>query len=202
MKPTGKIKNVAPADGGVERDPHTIGNHRFFAGSQAEMLRASVTATLTANRDLAGVRVRVQLAATGAGHRVPTGSIDRHVVLTIEARDGAQAAILPLEGMRLPDFARPGPGPLAGKLYAKVARDFEGKAPVPFWRAAPEFTDTRLEPDRPDATTWLFPSSTRHLRVRVIHRRFWPQVAAMKKFTDNEMVILEKDLIISDAIHP
>ena len=39
MKPTGKMTNMAPGHGGVERDPMTLANHRFFDGSREDMLR-------------------------------------------------------------------------------------------------------------------------------------------------------------------
>ena len=38
MKPTGRMTNVAPGKGGLERDPLTLTSHRFFAGSQERML--------------------------------------------------------------------------------------------------------------------------------------------------------------------
>ena len=42
MKPTGRMTNIAPGHGGLRRDPATLANHRFFDGSQADMLRRCV----------------------------------------------------------------------------------------------------------------------------------------------------------------
>ena len=39
MTPTGSMSNIAPGHGGIRRDPATLGNHRFFDGSQLNMLR-------------------------------------------------------------------------------------------------------------------------------------------------------------------
>ncbi len=82
MAPTGRMTNIAPGHGGVERDPKTLDNHRFFAGSQEEMLRSAVTLSGALRRDGRSVRAEVEVRADGAGHRVPTGFIDRHLVLT------------------------------------------------------------------------------------------------------------------------
>jgi hypothetical protein len=80
MTPTNRMHNFAPGHGGVERDPQTLGNHRFFAESQAAMLRAA----LKVNVAFEGEDVRVDVTATGVGHAAPTGFIDRHLLLIVE----------------------------------------------------------------------------------------------------------------------
>ena len=40
-----------------------------------------------------------------------------------------------------------------GRLYAKLLTDFDGRAPVPFWRPAREPIDTRLTPGVNDEIT-------------------------------------------------
>src|SRR5205823_9129509 len=84
MKPTGTMTNIAPGKGGIERDPQTLANHRFFAGSREEMLRRCLRVSLEREGD----RVTVEVRVDGVGHRVPTGFIDRQLLLTVEARDG------------------------------------------------------------------------------------------------------------------
>lgn len=87
MAPTGRMTNVAPGNGGVERDPATLSNHLFFDGGQEQMLRACVRATAEGRRSPGGVRATVRLWTEGAGHRVPTGFIDHHLILAVEAED-------------------------------------------------------------------------------------------------------------------
>src|SRR5262249_48794666 len=67
--PTGRTNNIAPGKGGLARDPHTLGNHLFFAGSREAMLRDGVCLVVEAGT--AG-EVVVTLDAARAGHRVPT----------------------------------------------------------------------------------------------------------------------------------
>jgi hypothetical protein len=192
MAPTGTLTNFAPGRGGIPRDPHTLASHRLFAGRQEEMLRASLQVTSRLERHGGGARALVEVRAEGAGHRVPTGFVDRHLVLVV---DGVSA-----EGRPVSARSAPLVPPLAGKdlsgrpgrLYAKVLRDFDGHSPAPFWRADPDLTDTRLVPGRSDRLEAEFPPEVRRLRIRLIYRRFWPEVAVQKGWPDNETVLFDR----------
>ncbi|MFL5340256.1 MAG: multiheme c-type cytochrome [Gemmataceae bacterium] len=192
MKPTGKMNNMAPGHGGVERDPMTLANHRFFDGSREDMLRRCLQLSLSAKRDRGDVRVSVEVRTDGAGHSVPTGFVDRNLVLLVTATDAAGRELSVQAGPRLPAVAGKSVGGHPGRLYAKQLKDFDGHSPAPFWRADPDVTDTRLEPGKPDSAEWRFPASATQIRVRVWHRRFWPEVAEMKGWTDNETLLLER----------
>ena len=48
-------------------------------------------------------------------------------------------------------------------MYARLLEDETGRSPVPFWRALPEPTDTRLHPERE------CPISRRGLTVKGLH---------------------------------
>jgi hypothetical protein len=194
MAPTGRMTNMAPAKGGIERDPMTLANHRFLAGSLEEMLRGAVAVSVTVLRESGQVRAVVEVRADGAGHRVPTGFVDKHLVLTVEGF-GATGQPLPLLlGPVLPKVAGRGQAGKPGRLYAKLLKDFEGRAPAPFWRADPSVADTRLEPGRPDRQNYVFPDRTSRLRVRLVHRRFWPQVAEAKGWADDTIVVVEQEV--------
>ena len=92
----------------------------------------------------------VDVRADGAGHRLPTGFIDRHLLLVVEAF-GADGKPLPLkEGPVLPPVAGQALAGRPGKLYAKLLKDFDGRSPAPFWKADPEPIDTRLIPGEAD----------------------------------------------------
>jgi len=190
MKPTGKMTNIAPGHGGVERNPMTLANHVFFDGSREEMLKKCLKVGVTPARDADGVRVAVEVTAEGVGHRVPTGFVDRNIVLLVEATDAAGKPLAQTAGPTVPRTAA------AGRLYAKQLKDFDGRSPAPFWRADPDLTDTRLTPGEPDRATWRFPASAVTVRVRVVPRRFWPEVAAAKRWTDNETAILDREVKI------
>lgn len=190
MKPTGAMSNVARGAGGAERDPTTLANHRFFDGPAAEMVRKSLRVDLRPTRHKDAVRVVLDIRAEDAGHRVPTGFVDRNVVVIVTAVNADGENVAAKKGPTLPPIAGKRVSGQAGRLYAKVLKDFQGRSPAPFWRAAPEFTDTRLVPGEADVTEWLFPLSVQAINVRIIHRRFWPEVAEQKGWTDNESLIV------------
>ena len=60
-------------------------------------------------------------------------------------------------------------------------------------------TDTRLTPGEPDRLTFTFPDGAARLRVRLLYRRFWQQVADEKRWPDNEIVVAERDVDVRGA---
>jgi hypothetical protein len=195
MKPTGQMSNMAPGHGGIERDPHTLANHLFFDESREATLRRAVKASVDLRREAGLVRARVRLWTEGAGHRVPTGFIDRHLLLVVEAqgRDGRPVPLI--TGPKLPALAGPELEGRPGRLYARVLRDPEGRSPAPFWLAAPETPpDTRLVPGRVDEATFTFAADLDRLRLRlrVLYRRFWHEVVRTKGWPDADVVVLEQ----------
>jgi hypothetical protein len=192
MAPTGRMTNFAPGHGGVERDPATLGNHRFFRGDQAQMLHDSVRLSAELRRAPAGVCADVRVLADGVGHRVPTGFIDRHLLLVVEGLTADGHAVPAREGPTLPAAAGPDLAGRPGRLYAKLLRDPDGHSPVPFWREGAEPTDTRLRPGVADRADFVFPAAVVRLRLRVLYRRFWQEVARSKGWPDRDLTVHER----------
>jgi hypothetical protein len=193
MAPTGKMHNIAPGRGGVERDPATLGNHRFFDGDQESMLRRCLRVSITLDRGPQGVEAVVTLQAEGVGHRVPTGYIDRQLLLIVEPFDAAGRSLAALEGPILPQSAGKALLGRAGKLYAKQLRDDAGRSPAPFWRTdGAEPQDTRLTPGQVEKATWFFPADVSKLRVRIVYRRFWDEVTWAKDWPSSESLVYER----------
>jgi hypothetical protein len=192
MAPTGRMTNVAPGHGGIPRDPRTLSNHRFFAGSQRAMLRDALKVAVDLKPGPAGVRAEIEVRADGAGHRVPTGFVDRNLLLVVEALAGDGSALRAQSGPILPEVAGDGLAGRPGRLYAKLLKDFDGHSPVPFWRAQPEAVDTRLVPGQADRSVFTFPAEAERVRVRVVYRRFWQQQAEVKGWTDHERTVMDQ----------
>ena len=190
MRPTGRMTNIAPGKGGVERDPATLGNHRFWDGSQAAMLRRCLDLGVEI-----GPETTVRLTARGVGHRVPTGFIDRQLILSVEAEDAKGRAVA-LEGPRLPPVVGAGLAGKVGRLYARRLRDEDGRSPAPFWRALPEPIDTRLLPEVPDVLRFRLPDGAARLRVRVRHRRFWEEVRVAKGWESDDIVVIDRWIVV------
>jgi hypothetical protein len=196
MAPTGMLTNVAPGKGGIPRHPQTLGNHRFFAGSQPDMLRQCLRVTVNIVPTDGEVRAEVAVQVEGAGHRVPTGFIDRHLVLVVVGLTG-ETAVPVVRGPVLPALVGRELEGQPGKLYAKVLHDQDGNSPVPFWRADPDMQDTRLVPGQIDRTAFSFPAGTDRIRVRLLYRRFWPEVTVAKGWPDDTIIVLDR--VFSEA---
>jgi hypothetical protein len=192
MAPTGTLDNVAPGRGGIPRDPGTLANHRFFAGSQFEMLKRCLKLSITVAASAEEVQVKATVLADQVGHRVPTGFADRNLVMAIEALDPKGRSVPLLTGSLLPPHAGKRFAGLPGRLYAKQLRDFDGEMPVPFWRAQPDVDDSRLVPGQPDHSSYRFPTGPNRVNVRLVYCRFWEQVAVLKGWPDNEVVIVDQ----------
>jgi hypothetical protein len=192
MAPTGKLTNIAPGKGGIPRDPKTLANHLFFAGSRIDMLRRclKVSASLADGGD--GVRVEVAVRADQVGHRVPTGFVDRNLLLVVEGLDTDGRPVAARRGPLLAGAAGEGFAGQPGRLYAKLLKDDDGHSPAPFWRADPDARDSRLLPGQADRTVYVFPGQLDRVRIRLLYRRFWPQVAAAKHWPDNEIAVVDR----------
>ncbi len=184
--------NFAPGHGGIERDPRTLSGHDLFSGDRAHMLRESLRWRIDIEPSAPNTEVAVELTAPRAGHRWPTGFSDRNLILIVEARSEDDRPLSLQTGPILQERAGRSVAKLPGKLFAKQLEDFDGHANVPFWRARPEVKDTRLLPDQPDRSIYRFPAGLRTVRVRLLHRRFWEDVAREKGWPDNETVILDR----------
>ncbi len=191
MAPTGQMTNMAPAHGGIERDPKTLANHRFFNGDRLTMLRHCMHISAALERTAKGVKTRITLRADDVGHRVPTGFVDHHLVLFVEALDVANRPLTATEGPRLPTAAGKEWAGRSGQLYAKRLHDENAQAPVPFWLADPGYEDTRLRPGVDQRSDFVFPPATTHVRVRLLHRRFWPAVTHSKGWPDDTRTVFD-----------
>ncbi len=192
MAPTGTLTNVAPGHGGIARDPGTLASHAFPGGTLA-MLRGCLDVQAELTRGKHGLQVEVSVRADRVGHRVPTGFPDRHLVLVVEAFDRQGLPVKPIDGPRLPGGAGNWAGQ-AGWLYAKQLADENGNAPVPYWLPVALVTDTRLIPQQADLRQFAFGAPAARVRLRLWYRRFWPVVAAERRWTDDDVLLFTREL--------
>jgi hypothetical protein len=189
MAASGHLSNIAPGKGGIERNPRSLASH-LFPGGQPDMLRRCLHLAVRLERTATEVRAQVTVTADEVGHRVPTGFIDRNLVLAVEARDG-DGKIVPLRaGPRLPPAAGKAIAGRAGWLYAKVLQGPKGAGPVPFWARHGKVADSRLYPGQPDRHMFTFPADVRRVEARLLYRRFWPAVAEAKGWPGNEVLVI------------
>ncbi len=191
MAPTGKMTNIAPRQGGIERPPQTLASHHF-PGNQPDMLKRSLNVAVVSVARRDGLQALVALQAVNVGHRMPTGFIDRNLVLVVEGLDAKGVVTKLHEGPRLPAHAGRQVAGLPGYLFAKQLFSAEGKAPLPFWAPHDRVLDTRLAPGRAETFSFVFSPETKTIRARLLYRRFWPELADPRGWHDNETVVLER----------
>jgi len=192
MKPTGTMTNIAPGEGGIDRRPETLGNHVFFAGGKEAMLRQCLDLKIEVDRALGNVDVLTRLKATGVGHRVPTGFIDRHLLLVVEAQDTHSRPVRNMTGPKLGPAAGKELEDKAGWLYARLVHLRNIPRPVPFWMADHVVDDTRLAPDESDVLHWVFPKDVETIKVALIYRPFWQETAQSKGWGNLDIVLREE----------
>jgi len=163
MTPTGKMTNIAPGKGGIERDPKTLASHHLPGG--LELMGRAVKLKAEAMTTEQGRKIEVEIVATNVGHRVPTGFADRQLILVVHAVDADGHRVELLEGGRLPASTGKWKG-MPGILYAKQLIGAAG-APMPFWLPNAKTVDTRLMPEQPDRRAFVFGASVSRVTVQV-----------------------------------
>lgn len=197
MKPNYQMTNTAPEHGGPERQAEDIASHDLLPGGMEAMLRSCLQVGVKAKRQSDDWQITATVRASGVGHAVPTGFIDRHLLFTLCALDEEGNEVAPHDGPLLGDVAGE---PLAGKgglLFAKLLTGVDGKTPSPFWNPVASVRDTRLRPQTPQIGTWTFSKETKTVEVKLIYRRFWREVALAKLWDEDDVVVLERELQLS-----
>lgn len=147
----------------------------------------------------------VQVENTGAGHKFPTDSPLRHLILLVEAKDQNKMPLAQVAGPTIPlwggvgsnaeeDFAgRP------GVIYANILkdRDTNEMPTIAFWNPtvpAWDGSDTRLEPNTPVQSEYSFavPSNgTATLTARLIYRYAFIEIIRQKGWQPNDIIVAE-----------
>jgi len=177
MAPTGVDYFVYPEKGGLIRNPDLIASHLQPGAADEELLRNTVTMTLSVRQVANRLRVTVTITNTGAGHHVPTDHPGRHLILTVAATPTVGATPrgrLPLQdGPTVPDWGGAEAG-LPGTAYAKILADaVSGESPVvSYWKPTRIVSDTRVPALGTARSTYLFalPAETRPDTVTVTAR--------------------------------
>ena len=179
----------APAEQGADPRPFLL---RSRARSRTA-LRSSESSGAARDKNGTIVPGHQGLKPLEVGHKVPTGSADKHLLLVAFAR-GKDGKFYPpsADSRRVPDHAGGEGDPfaldrkalalriarhdfagLAGREFAQVLADADGKTHVPFWRATRVVEDTRLPPGGEVTTSYFFdvpPGVAVEVTVELWHR--------------------------------
>lgn len=121
------------AEARLDREPEgKVNLHRMPGSRSVSQLNQTLKTRLVSAREGDRIKVTVEVANTGAGHSVPTGSPLRQLILQVDAEGG---------GRKLSQ----------NKVYTRKVADASGAAlgaeHTAFLKAAKSISDTRLAPD-------------------------------------------------------
>jgi hypothetical protein len=167
-----------------------------------ELLRNSLTMQAAASLNGNEIKVDVTLTNDKTGHSIPTDSPLRHMILLVEARDGAGTMLALKEGSTLPQWCGTGDykngyyANMPGKVFAKVLREMWTNVlpAVSYWRHTAVESDSRLAALAGDKTSYIFqsPGSPVNVTVTLIYRRAFIELMAQKKWTSPDIVIAKQ----------
>jgi len=157
------------------------------------MIQGAATVSVEAKKEQGMIKVQVVVVNTRAGHKLPTDSPLRHLILMIEARDQGGKLLAQAEGPMLPEWGGAGDGPqdYAGKpglIYANLLKDkTTNQVPsVSYWNTttpAWEDSDTRLPPYEKVRSDYSFVAPSRGtvtITARLIYRSAFIEIARQK----------------------
>ncbi len=201
---------VLPEQGGLERSPGRIFDHRMPGAMDEELLQNAVTMTTTAQLEGSTVVVRVEITNDQTGHHVPTDFPGRHLLLLVQATDNDGNPLTQLEGPTVPEWGGVGDpsegyyARLPGKAFAKVLQELwtEISPSAAYWNPTRVLSDNRLAAFATDSSTYAFAASHEgevKVRVTLLHRRAFLELMDQKGWDVPDMVMEEQELRITLA---
>ena len=121
------------------------------------LIEGAATVTVDAVKEDGKIKVNVAVVNTRAGHKLPTDSPLRHLILVVEARDENGRLLSLVDGPTIPDWGGKGgqPQDYAGRpgvIYGNILKDKDTNMvpTVAYWNPtvpAWDGSDTRLRPN-------------------------------------------------------
>lgn len=170
----------SPANTSFRNFSHNMMN-RDNTGSPI-LVQGAATVTVDARKEEGKIKVNVAVVNTRAGHKLPTDSPLRHLILVVEARDENDRLLTQVEGPTIPAWGGTGNQPedyagQAGVIYGNILKDQDTNfvPAVAYWNPiipAWDGSDTRLRPNEFILSQYSFTAQS-HGEVRVIARLYY-----------------------------
>lgn len=143
---------------------------------------------LEARLEMGQINLKVNVTNTGAGHKFPTDSPLRHLILLVEAKDWRESPLTQTAGPTVPVWAVPDHAGYAGEIYANILKDKDTNLAPSFayWNPvenAWQGSDTRLVPGIPVQSEYSFAAPydrTARITATLIYRKAFMNVVYQK----------------------
>jgi len=187
-------------------------NHEDFSHNMMQagddnlpnLIKNAAEIKLEASKVDGKIQFKVRVTNASAGHKFPTDSPLRHLILFIEARDNAGTLLQQIDGPQIPVWG--GTGNQAndysgkpGEIYANILMDMDtNMAPtVSYWnptKPAWDGSDTRLEPRKPAESNYTFSMPSNgyaKFTVKLIYRYAFIDIARLKGWNTNDIIVTQ-----------
>lgn len=194
---------VYPEKGGEIRDREDIRSHYMPGAADEAFLQDAVDLKVDGVREGDRVVVTVTITNDKTGHKVPTDSPIRNMLLLVEVV-GDNGESWPLvEGPRIPDWGGEGGAVkegyyagLPGKGFALILKElWTNISPTgAYWNPVEVVEDTRLDPYETDRSRFVFQAQEEgaaRVRVRLLFRRAFKELMDQKGWTDSDILMGE-----------
>jgi hypothetical protein len=183
-------------------------NHNMMqrgGDNTSKMIQGAAEIKMEANKVDGNIELSVRVNNTRAGHKFPTDSPMRHLILLVEVRDPRGTVIPQISGPTIPAWGGVGNQPgdyagLPGQIYANILMDMDtNQSPtIAYWnptRPAWPGSDTRLEPHKPVTSKYTFAmpaNGSAVITVKLIYRYAFIEIARQKGWGVNDIIVAEK----------
>jgi hypothetical protein len=198
MAAASDVTNMAPGHGGIARLSSSLSDHSL-RGPASRTYGNSLFVSLATTRSQRCVRVLVSFDASLVGHGVPTGFIDKHLILVVEAFDESGRSVPQLDGPQVPEYAGESLAGRAGELFGRVLTGSHGERPELFWNPIVQELDTRILPTAPRKVDVAFDLTATRLRILLLHRRAWERTRLANRWADDTTTLIDYQCTADDA---
>lgn len=175
------------------------------------LVEGAAKVEIGATKEQGKINVTVTVTNTRAGHKLPTDSPLRHLILVVEARDRNDKLLAQVDGDKIEDWGGIGSDPrdYAGKpgvIYANVLKDkITNTVPaVSYWNLivpAWEDSDTRLAPFQNVESKYWFVAPTRgdvKITARLWYRYAFIDVMRQKGWDRPDKLVNWAELLLPE----
>jgi len=182
-------------------------NHNTMARDNYDTptrIKGAARIELTARIEDGRINVAVSVQSVGVGHKFPTDSPLRHLILLVEAKDRNNVSLAQVDGQVIPLWGGVGTTPedyagRPGEIYANILKDKDtSQMPtIAYWNPTiPAWggSDTRLIPGIPAKSEYSFaaPSNGRTtITAKLIYRYAFIDIIRQKSWPINDILVTE-----------
>ena len=202
------VTNIAPGNGGVERDPSTIHAHLQLGPNNEDFMQEALTMNASAHIDNNTVIVNITITNDNTGHHIPTDSPLRHLILLVEARDGRDNLLPQVAGPTVPEWGGVGDASqgyyagLPGKAFAKILEELwtQVSPTGAYWNHTRIVSDNRIAAMESDTSTFTFTttSDTATIDVKLIYRRAYIELMDWKQWDVPDVLMAHEEFSLQN----